>query len=185
MNAMKIRAEQADDYAAIRQLNELAFGRSQEADLVEALRDSDLDVISLVAIAPVADSVPQDAGAIVGHLLFSPVTITPTIAPPLVNPIKIAGLGPIAVLPALQRRGIGSQLIQAGLEQCRQQGYDAIVVLGNPQFYQRFGFATASLKQLQCEYDVPEEVFMVIELQPNSLAACSGMIRYAPAFANV
>ncbi|MGI0494674.1 GNAT family N-acetyltransferase [Alkalinema pantanalense CENA528] len=184
---MEIRAEQANDYSAIRQVNELAFGRSQEADLVEALRASGLPLISLVAIESLTtidqdeESAPQNSAAIVGHLLFSPVTIEPLPAVPL----KVAGLAPIAVLPTFQRRGIASQLIQVGVGQCCQQGYDAIVVLGNPQFYRRFGFAAASLKQLRCEYDVPEEAFMVMELQPNALVTCAGTVKYAPAFANV
>lgn len=92
----------------------------------------------------------------------------------------ILGLGPVAVLPEYQRHGIGTQLIRQGLEQCRQGGSQAVVVLGNPQFYARFGFIPAGERQLRCEYRVPARVFRVLELEPGALVG--GLVRYRPEF---
>lgn len=95
------------------------------------------------------------------------------------------GLAPMAVMPAAQRRGIGSALIRSGLERCAQLGYSAVVVLGHPEYYPRFGFVPASRFGIGCEYEVPDEVFMALELEPGALTGMSGTIRYHPAFAEV
>jgi putative acetyltransferase len=124
-----VRAEEPRDHDAVRALNRLAFGTNGEADLVDALRADGGDVISLVA--------EQDE-IVVGHILFSPVTLSGSLRLPL------AGLAPMAVLPACQRSGIGSQLVPAGLDACRTHGFAAAVVLGYPEFYPRFGFRRAS-----------------------------------------
>jgi putative acetyltransferase len=95
------------------------------------------------------------------------------------------GLAPMAVLPAEQRRGVGSALVQAGLDRCRQLPCGAVVVLGHPAYYPRFGFSPASRFGVTCEYDVPDEVFMAMELEPGFLRDKPGTIRYHPAFATV
>jgi putative acetyltransferase len=163
-----IRAEQAEDREAIHRVNGIAFGREHEADLVDRLRGLP-DTLSLVAVV---------AEAIVGHIFFSPVTLEDG----NIEGRLILGLGPVAVLPEYQRQGMGTQLIRQGLEQCRRRGSQAVVVLGNPQFYARFGFVPAGEKQLRCEYRVPEGAFRVLELEAGALAGCRGLVRYRPEF---
>jgi len=91
------------------------------------------------------------------------------------------GLAPAAVLPAHQGRGIGSALIRRGLEQCRSAGYGAVVVLGEPRYYSRFGFSRAAGRGLSNEYGAHDE-FMVMELRAGALDGISGLVRYAPEF---
>lgn len=93
-----------------------------------------------------------------------------------------AGLGPMAVRPGHQRTGIGSALVREGLERCRRRGVDLVVVLGHPEYYPRFGFAAASRLGLRCQFDVPDEVFMALELTPGGAAKAGGFVRYASAF---
>jgi putative acetyltransferase len=165
-----IRPEQARDQAGVRAVTVAAFGTPAEADLVEALRARARPLVSLVA---------EEAGAIVGHILFSPVTLPghPTLA--------LMGLAPMAVAPARQRAGIGSALVRVGLEACRQLPADAVVVLGHPEYYPRFGFASGVRSGLACEYDVPAEAFMVLELRPGALRGATGTVQYHAAFASL
>jgi putative acetyltransferase len=121
--------------------------------------------------------VAEVEGRVVGQILFSPVTVEP---PP--EGLRVMGLAPLAVLPEFQRRGIGSQLVRAGLEACRSLAFDFVVVLGHPAYYPRFGFVPACSRGLGCEYPVPEEVFQVLELRPSSLAGVKGVVRYRPEF---
>lgn len=166
---MHIRSERPADIPDIRTVNLTAFETGTEADLVDALREQSDRIISLVA---------EDGDAIVAHILFSPVTL-------LAHPeLRVAGLAPMAVVPAKQRHGIGSALIQEGLLQCRQRGFDAVVVLGHANYYPRFGFVPASTFGLRSEYDVPEDVFMALELHQGVLDGRSGTARYHPAFGN-
>jgi putative acetyltransferase len=167
---MEIRPEQAADIGAVRAVNRAAFETATEADLVDALREQAKPIVSLVA---------DDDGSIVGHILFSPVTLSGH------EELRIMGLAPMAVLPAVQRRGIGSALVRAGLESCRRLGCCALVVLGHPEYYPRFGFTPASRFGIGSEYEVPDEVFMALELEPGALHDRSGTIRYHPAFANL
>lgn len=164
---MLIRAETASDRDAIHALNAAAFGTGAEARLVDALREQASPLVSLVA---------EQDGAIVGHILFSPVTI------PEHDDMKIMGLAPMAVAPARQRQGIGSSLVLAGLDRCRALGAGAVVVLGHPAFYPRFSFVPSTQFDIECEYDVPEEAFMVLELERGFLRGTSGTIRYHAAF---
>lgn len=167
---MQICPEQPTDVAAIHALNTAAFERVAEADLVDALRKQASPLVSLVAI---------QGEQVVGHILFTPVTLSS-------HPnLKIMGLAPIAVSPAHQKQGIGAALIQAGLQECRVLGYGAIVVLGHPDYYPKFGFVPTSQYQITCEYDVPPEAIMLIELIPGYLENKSGMISFHPAFKGV
>lgn len=162
-----VRAEQARDAADVREINEQAFGGPLEARLVDALRDSP-EALSLVATVD---------ERVVGHILFTPVTIDPPIAGR-----RIAGLAPMAVRPEVQRSGIGRALVRVGLEECRRGEYAAVVVVGHPGYYPRFGFVPGHTMNLDCEFPVPADVFMVLELEPGALAGCSGIIRYRPEF---
>lgn len=165
---MIIRPETPDDVAAVRRINELAFGQPDEAALVDRLRATDQPQISLVAV---------ENEQILGHIFFSPVSIEPSI-----SGFSAMGLAPMAVLPERQNQGIGSMLVRDGLEVCRQLGVDAVVVVGHPKYYPRFGFVQASQKGLACEYPVPDDVFMVIEMKPDALTGLQGLIKYCPEF---
>jgi putative acetyltransferase len=164
---MLIRAEEEKDRTAVHAVNVSAFDTPLEADLVDALRGRAEPVVSLVA---------EDNGAILGHIMFSPVSLSGHPA------LRIMGLAPMAVAPVRQRRGIGSALVRAGLEQCKQLGFCAVVVLGHPAYYPRFGFTSSTRFGIGCEYDVPEEAFMVVELHAGFLRGRSGTIKYDAAF---
>lgn len=164
---MEIRAEQAGDVESVRAVNLAAFETALEADLVEALRAQVGD--GLVSLVAVVDD------AIVGHILFSPVTSADSGA-------RVMGLAPMAVMPAHQRRGVGSALVRQGLDACRQRGVAAVVVVGHPTFYPRFGFVPGSTFGLACEYEVPDDVFMAMELVPGGLGSTAGLVRFHPAF---
>ena len=164
---LAIREETPEDFAAVHDLNASAFPTVAEADLVDQLRAKAEPVISLVA---------ADDGEIVGHIMFTPVELDddPT--------LRIMGLAPMAVAPDRQKQGIGTQLVHKGLDRCRGIGAGAVVVLGHPSYYPRFGFIPASTMNITCEYDVPDEVFMALELKPGFLSNASGTIRYHKAF---
>jgi putative acetyltransferase len=167
-SAIEVRREQPGDEAAITHVNDKAFGQPDESRIVDAIRKAGHATIALVAI---------DAGKIVGHILFSPVAIeSPGPA------IAALGLGPMAVLPEFQRRGIGSMLVQAGLKECARTGCQTVVVVGHPEFYPRFGFRPAHMFGLKCEFTVPDDVFMVVELISGALSGRHGMVRYRPEF---
>lgn len=167
---MIIREERQGDVESIRAVNLAAFATSAEADLVDALRRQVTPLVSLVA---------EEDGNVIGHILLSPVTLESEPA------LTLMGLAPMSVVPSRQRQGIGSSLVREGLERCRQIDAAAVVVLGHPEYYPRFGFVPAVRLSLRSEYDVPEEVFMVRELRDNALRGRSGTIRYHPAFADL
>jgi len=163
-----IREEQADDVPFVHGVNALAFPTEAEANLVDVLRETARPLISLVAV---------DNGEVVGHIMFTPVRL---LGCPSLN---IMGLAPMAVIPGRQRRRIGTKLVNEGLKRCREIGAGAVVVLGHPAYYPRFGFEPAARKKIDCEYDVPPEAFMIIELTVDYLSGAEGTIRYHGAFA--
>ncbi len=165
-----IRAEKKDDQDAIFAVNASAFETPAEATLVDMLREQAQPIVSLVA---------EDQGNVVGHIMFSPVSLSEN------HDLKVMGLAPMAVAPEHQRKGIGSALVLAGLEQCRQLGFVAVVVLGHPEYYPRFGFSPSSRFGIDSEYEVPEEVFMAMELVPDALSGKTGRVKYHNAFSNV
>lgn len=165
---MEIRAEQLEDLKEIRAVNVAAFGRENEATLVDQLRGIN-NTFSFVAI---------ESEQIVGHIFFSPVEIIGRYSEQLI----MLGLAPLAVLPQYQRQGFGSLLIRHSLKKCSDLGYKAVVVLGYPEYYSRFGFISAKDKGLKCEYLVPDDVFMVLELQSGALDGCYGTVKYRSEF---
>ena len=166
---VKVRPETPGDKDGVFKVNAAAFGTEAEARLVDRLHNEADAVISLVA---------ELDGNIVGHILFSPVTLAG-------NAVFIQGLAPMAVRPGCQNNGVGSALVHAGLEACKAQGAGAVVVLGHPNYYPRFGFVPASRFGLSSEYEVPDEVFMVLELEPGYLAGINGKVSYHPAFGDL
>ena len=163
-----VRPETSEDAAAVRDVETRAFDRADEAALVDALRGAGKATISLVAIVD---------GHVVGHVLFSPVTLDGA-------PLGL-GLAPLAVAPEAQRRGVGAALVRAGLAEARAAGHGVVVVLGDPAYYRRFGFVAAEPRDLCSEYDAPPGSFQVAELVPGALAGRSGLVRYAPELAAV
>ena len=170
MHGIFVRKETPEDLSVIRAINRAAFGQDAEADLVDTLRRNGAIILSLVA---------EVNGEVVGHILFSPVTLSPP------SPRTIAALAPMAVRPDMQRRGIGSALVQAGIEGCRALGYDALVLLGHPDFYPRFGFLPSVRFGFRSTYDVPDEVFMAMELKEGGLEGVKGTVLYREEFEGV
>jgi putative acetyltransferase len=167
----RVRRERPGDVLAVRRVNEQAFGRAAEADLVDLLRDKGKVTLSLVA---------ETGDLVAGHILFTPVAIASGS-----QAWPALGLGPMAVLPEHQRRGIGSLLIRAGLEECRRAGHGCVVVVGHPEYYPRFGFVPASRHGLAWEHSAPDEAFMVLALRDGALTGRGGIVRYAREFGAV
>jgi putative acetyltransferase len=165
------RQEEPGDRLAIRRVNEKGFGTSEEANLVDALRQTNAIVLSMVAL---------DDRDIIAHILFTEVDLVQAN-----SQFKGLGLGPMAVLPCHQRKGVGAQLLQIALDKCRRLDYDFVVVLGYPEFYSKFGFSPAKPQGIRCEFDAPDEAFMVLELRENGLAGRSGTVHYREEFRNV
>jgi len=161
---IEIRREDNKDHGMVREILCATFPTDAESKLVDVLRENNKAIISLVAV--MNDDV-------LGHILFSPVSTTPP------NSAKGIGLAPVAVKPEFQKQGIGSQLIREGLRLCKELQYDYVIVLGNPKYYQRFGFRKASDFGLQNEYGVNDE-FMVIQFSMK--AELHGLVKYASEF---
>jgi len=160
-----IRDVAGRDQDAIRAIVTHAFGRDDEADLVERLR-SDGDVLFEFVAGP--DDAPE------GHILFSRLAIVRG-----AETLHAAALAPVSVLPARQSSGIGASLIRAGLTRCRALDLAAVAVLGHPAYYPRFGFDAAVAARLAAPFSGP--AFMAIELHPGVLID-GGRVRYAAGF---
>ena len=168
---MIIRDEQPADVEQIWQLNSAVFETEAEASLVNELRKSGCAFVSFVA---------EDDGEIVGHILFTPVELAGSD-----KQLKLMGLAPMAVKSQQQKKGIGSKLVKAGIERCRTIGCDAVVVLGHPGYYPKFGFVPSVNYSIKSEYEVPDDVFMILELVSDSLKGHKGIIKYHQAFNSV
>ncbi len=165
---LTFRLETPEDIDSIRYVNEQAFEQKGEAELIDKLRNRNVVTLSLVAV--------QDE-QIVGHILFSPVT-----AESEGSRFEAISLAPMAVLPEYQRQGIGSQLVQVGLKECYQLGHEVVVVVGHPDYYPRFGFVPAKTKGIYCEFEVPDEAWMILELREGALAGRKGTAKFQPEF---
>ena len=166
-NEWTVRAETEADHQSVAEVNRLAFGgRDDEARLVEALRQGGYARVSLVA---------EIGGRVIGHVLFSDLPIVTS-----EGTVSALALAPMAVVPEFQRRGIGSALVRAGLDQCRSAGHRIVVVLGHPPFYPRFGFSASLARTLEAPYS--GNAFMAAELVPGALAGISGRVAYPPPF---
>jgi len=148
-------------------VNLAAFETAAEANLVDALRQQAHPLVSLVA---------QVGEEVVGHIMFSPVSLEGHAE------LSLMGLAPMAVLPAHRRKGVGSALVRTGLQRCRALGVGAVVLLGHPGYYPRFGFQPSVPFGITSEYDAPPEAFMVLELQPGYLVGASGTVKFHAAF---
>jgi putative acetyltransferase len=160
-----IRPERPDDHPFVREVNERAFGGPAEARLVDMLRAAGKAVVSLVAV--------DAGGRVVGHVMFSRVTVDGAPAG-----LRAVGLAPMSVLPEVQNRGIGSRLVREGLAACKREGCDVVVVLGHAAYYPRFGFVRAKDHGLHDEYGAVE-AFMAMELTQGVLGRVRGLVKYA------
>lgn len=165
---IEIREERPGDVTAIRELNTLAFGQDQEANIVDALRSNGAVSLSLVATLD---------GQVVGHILYSPASVG--------SGVRGAALGPMAVRPTHQRQGIGTRLIQFGNRTLRDRDCSFIIVVGHPEYYPRFGFTSASGRGITCEWEVPDDAFMLLILDPARMQGVSGLATYRSEFSTV
>lgn len=163
-----IRSEtvEMDEWLVIHSVNEAAFGRPDEANLVDSLRSEGVVLASMVA---------ELDQRIVGHIMFSRMSIETD-----GGSIPAAALAPMAVLPKHQRQDIGGQLIRHGLDLLRRRGEHIVIVLGHPDYYPRFGFSSGKARSLESPF--PPEAFMAMDLSPRALDGIRGRVRYPAAF---
>lgn len=162
-----IRPEIPEDLHSVWNVNRAAFDTTGEANLVDALREGGFVALSLVA---------DIGGKIVGHILFSHLSIITD-----AGAVEAISLAPMAVLPSHQRQGIGSKLVEAGLDACRQEGHKIVVVLGHPEFYPRFGFSAELAIPLKNPFG-GGEAWMAMELVPGALEGIEGQVKYPAPF---
>jgi putative acetyltransferase len=165
---LTIRHESTEtqERSAVHSVNQAAFGRMDEADLVDNLRAEGVVLASIVA---------ELENRIVGHILFSRMSIETS-----GGSVPAVALAPMAVLPEHQRQGIGGRLIGYGLDRLRRQGEHIVIVVGHPDYYPRFGFSTEKARSLESPF--PPEAFMAMELRPGPLDQIRGKVKYAAAF---
>jgi len=165
---IEIREERPGDVAAIRDVNRRAFGQDQEGNIVDALRSNGGALLSLVATLK---------GQVVGHIMYSPLSVG--------GEVTGAALGPMAVLPEHQRQGVGSKLVETGNRKLRDAGCPFIIVLGHATYYPRFGFRPVSTYGIKCEWEVPDDVLMLLVLDEAKMRGVSGLAKYRPEFSSV
>ena len=163
---LHVRDEQPYDREQVRTVNETAFGRSGEADLIDRLWVEGVVLASFVA---------EVGNQIVGHILFSRMTIEAA-----QGPVAAVSLAPMAVLPDHQGHQIGSQLVRHGMDELRARGERIVIVLGHKDYYPRFGFSPDKTRNLAGPF--PPEVFMALELSEGALEGIRGDVRYPTAF---
>ncbi len=151
----------------MRDVNRIAFGQDQEGNIVDALRTNGAALLSLVATLN---------GQVVGHVMYSSLSVGDN---------QGAALGPMAVAPEHQRQGIGSRLIEAGNRRLKEAGCPFIVVVGHAEYYPRFGFRSASTFGITSEWELPDDVFMVLVLDPGKMHSVAGLAKYRHEFSTV
>lgn len=159
-----------EEKSLVHAIQEAAFARADEADLVDALCCEGVVLVSLVA-----ELLKQGKTLAVGHILFTRMGIES-----VSGVVPAVALAPVAVLPEHQGQGIGSRLIRYGLETLARQGERIVLVLGHPEYYQRFGFSPAKARHLESPF--PPDAYMALELAPGALDGIEGKVRYPAAF---
>jgi predicted N-acetyltransferase YhbS len=171
---IKIRKETSDDYSAVYALNKEAFEEEGEAKLVDKLRQGK-------AFIPELSLVATFVNLVVGHILFTKIKI---IGDNGVENESLA-LAPMAVMPKYQKSGIGRQLIRVGLDKARALNFKSVIVLGHENYYPKFGFEPASKWKITSPFEVPDNVFMALELEKGGLKNVSGLVQYPKEFNEV
>jgi len=161
---IEVSEERLEDIAAIREVNRRAFEQDLEGHIVDALRANGAALLSLVG---------KVGGRVAGHIMYSPITV---------NGVEGAALGPMSVLPEHQRQGIGSALVHAGSRRLKESGCPFVIVLGHAEFYPKFGFVPATTRGITCEWDVPDDVFMVLVLDESKMDRARGRAQYRHEF---
>jgi putative acetyltransferase len=179
-----IRAEEERDRRAVFDVNALAFGRDNEARLVDELRQSTAFVpgLSLVALdrpSETGSSAGRDP-IVVGHVLFTRIAIREES-----KSHDALALAPLAVLPSHQRRGFGAALVRKGLDDARRLGHRVVIVVGHPEYYPRFGFVPASPLGITAPFEVRTEAFMALALVPGGFRHVRGLVEYPVEFSRV
>ena len=171
---VNIRQENTDDFNTVFEVNKLAFGQDNEANLVDLLRKSNsfIPELSLVAILD---------NKIVGHILFTKIQIENEDK----SKTESLALAPMAVRPEFQNKGIGGQLIKHGLEKARELQHKSVIVLGHEHYYPKFGFVPADKWNIKSPYDVPRNAFMALELVTDGLKNANGLVKYPKEFDTV
>jgi predicted N-acetyltransferase YhbS len=170
---IEIVRERASHRQTVDSIVRRAFPTADEVALVRALRDS-------VAFVPDLSLVATDGERLLGHVLFTEVEI-----PGTERPENHLVLAPVAVREDARGKGIGSQLIETGIERARSLDYDSVVLHGSTGFYPRFGFTSAIDYGLVNPFNLPDEGFMALELRRGGLDGATGPVRYPEAFAEL
>lgn len=170
-----IREETSDNYNAVEEMIQKAFSNEEYSDknehiLVSQIRKSE-------AFIPQLSLVAFNQNKLVGHILLSKIKIIDGD-----HAVDSLALAPVSVAPDQQKKGIGSQLIHAALEKAKELGFHSVIVLGHPNYYPKFGFKRASSWNIQAPFEVPDEVFMALELTENALENVQGVVQYSKAF---
>ncbi|SCM95977.1 Uncharacterized protein BWINRASL_03207 [Bacillus mycoides] len=169
-----IRQEQQNDYSKTEEVVKEAFLNEEfsdktEHELVSRIRKCDAFIPELSIVA-----VDEE---IVGHIMLSKITIEQD-----GTSVESLALAPVSVARGHQKKGIGGKLIVAALEKAKELGYGSVVVLGHPEYYPKFGFKKASEWNIKAPFEVPDEVFMAMELRENALQGVEGIVQYSSAF---
>lgn len=167
---INLRPENKNDYSVISMINDMAFGQETEGKLIENLRKNRKFIKELSLVACMGSE-------IVGHILFFPIIIKSH-----KDTFQSLALAPMSVIPELQSLGIGSQLVEKGLAKAKKLGYKSVIVLGHDKFYPKFGFKPASTFNIKPPFEVPDHIFMAIELCNNSLKNIEGTVSYPKEF---
>lgn len=164
-----IRKEEEKDHKQIYEVNKLAFQQENESKLIEKIRKSENFIPELSIVAEIDNR-------IVGHIFFSKIKIIGD------SDYESLALAPMAVIPEFQKRGIGSELIKKGIDKAKELGFDSIIVLGHKEYYPKFGFQRASKWNIKCPFEVPDDVFMAIELTEKAFEGAAGTVEYPDEF---
>ncbi|MBC35759.1 MAG: GNAT family N-acetyltransferase [Bacteroidetes bacterium] len=165
-----LRSAKDTDYQSIYEINDLAFGQNSESNLIALLRQNK-EFISELSIVAEMDN------ELVGHILFSKISIKNED-----KQFESLALAPMAVRPSFQNLGVGVKLVLYGITEAKRLGFTSLIVLGHEKYYPKFGFKSASLWKIKAPFDVPDSVFMALELKEGALKDVFGTVCYPKEF---